>query len=58
MGKVITIRVPNWVGEDFMERIERPAKEEIDRAFAPQESGWENLSPLRRKLKHYGGCSP
>ena len=34
MGKVITIRVPDWVGDDFIKRIERMVEEEIERAFA------------------------
>jgi len=34
MGKVITIRVPDWVGEDFVRRVERLVEEEIERAFA------------------------
>ncbi|BAD86185.1 hypothetical protein TK1996 [Thermococcus kodakarensis KOD1] len=34
MGKVITIRVPDWVSEDFVRRVERLVEEEIERAFA------------------------
>jgi len=34
MGKVITIRVPDWVGEDFVRRVEQLVEEEIERAFA------------------------
>ena len=33
MGKVITIRVPDWVGDDFVKRIEKLVEEEIERAF-------------------------
>ena len=33
MGKVITIRVPDWVGDDFVKRVEKLIEEEIERAF-------------------------
>ncbi len=34
MGRVITIRVPDWVGDDFIRRIERMVEEEIEKTFA------------------------
>jgi len=34
MGKVITIRVPDWVGDDFVKRIEKLVEEEVERAFS------------------------
>ena len=34
MGKIITIKVPDWVGEDFIKRIEALVEEEIERAFS------------------------
>ena len=33
MGKVITIRVPDWVGDDFVKRVEKLVEEEVERAF-------------------------
>ncbi|WP_456421088.1 hypothetical protein [Thermococcus sp.] len=41
MGKIITIKVPDWVGEEFIKRIEALVEEELERAFSVGRVGRE-----------------
>ena len=51
MGKVITIRVPDWVGDDFVKRIEKLIEEEIERAFS---SGRVDRETYLKFVETYG----
>ncbi len=51
MGKVITIRVPDWVSDDLVKRIEKLIEEEIERAFS---SGRVDRETYLKFVETYG----
>ena len=47
MDRVITIRIPDWVGDDFVKRVERLLERRDREGLFLRKSGQRDVPPLR-----------